>query len=81
MRRHSEKPELVYDLIELSFLGPRLELFARRRRQGWDAWGDQVSDAYQMRFYGTDGARAWDAELARCLAGDAENSGTPVAPG
>ncbi len=44
-REHSRKPDEQYDLIEGCSWGPRLELFARGPRAGWDVWGDQ-SDAY-----------------------------------
>ena len=38
--RHSEKPEIFYELIERYFPNlPKIELNARRRRAGWDAWG------------------------------------------
>jgi N6-adenosine-specific RNA methylase IME4 len=42
--RHSEKPEEVQDRIEALWPNatPRLELFARRRRAGWAAWGNQA---------------------------------------
>lgn len=38
---HSEKPEAARALLSDLFpgLGPRIELFARRRVKGWDAWG------------------------------------------
>ena len=39
---HSRKPEESYKLIETVSPGPRLEMFARRRRRGWDCWGDEV---------------------------------------
>lgn len=40
--RHSEKPALVYELIERMYPGlPRLELFAREAREGWAAWGNE----------------------------------------
>ena len=38
--RHSEKPAEVYTRIERLVSGPYLELFARGRRAGWDAWGN-----------------------------------------
>lgn len=40
---HSEKPAFVRDMI-VSVSGdlPRIELFARQRIEGWDAWGDEV---------------------------------------
>jgi N6-adenosine-specific RNA methylase IME4 len=42
-RGHSEKPEELYTIIESMFPDlPRVELFARRRRPGWDAWGNQL---------------------------------------
>lgn len=40
--RHSEKPEFFFKLVEQVSPGPYLEMFARRRRPGWDAWGDEV---------------------------------------
>lgn len=40
-REHSRKPEAIYDLIEACSPAPRLELFARHRRPGWDQWGDE----------------------------------------
>jgi N6-adenosine-specific RNA methylase IME4 len=40
---HSRKPEAVYDLIERMYPhGPRLELFARQARAGWDRWGAEA---------------------------------------
>ena len=40
--RHSEKPEAAYKIIERVCGGPRLELFARRPREGWTVWGNEV---------------------------------------
>jgi hypothetical protein len=41
--RHSEKPEALYELIERMYpQASKLELFARRRRPGWAAWGNEV---------------------------------------
>lgn len=39
---HSVKPENSYALIEAVSPGPRLEMFARSQRPGWDAWGNEV---------------------------------------
>jgi N6-adenosine-specific RNA methylase IME4 len=39
---HSVKPEQAYQLIEASSPPPRLEMFARRPREGWAVWGDEV---------------------------------------
>jgi N6-adenosine-specific RNA methylase IME4 len=38
-REHSRKPDEAYARIEALCEGPYLEMFARRRRDGWDAWG------------------------------------------
>jgi N6-adenosine-specific RNA methylase IME4 len=40
--KHSKKPEFFQDLIEEQSDGPRVELFARRPRDGWDVWGNEV---------------------------------------
>ena len=42
VREHSRKPEEAYERAEAYVEGPRLDLFARQRRPGWDAWGDQL---------------------------------------
>jgi N6-adenosine-specific RNA methylase IME4/ParB-like chromosome segregation protein Spo0J len=40
---HSEKPPVVYEIIERMYpLASRVELFARQRRDGWAAWGNQL---------------------------------------
>jgi N6-adenosine-specific RNA methylase IME4 len=39
--KHSEKPDAFLDVVEEVSPGPYLELFARRARIGWDAWGDE----------------------------------------
>lgn len=41
-REHSRKPDELYDIIESCSPGPYLELFARRRRNGWTSIGDEV---------------------------------------
>lgn len=40
--RHSAKPQEFYDLVERVSPSPRLEMFARSPRRGWDSWGDEV---------------------------------------
>jgi len=42
LQGHSHKPEEQYALIERVSPGPYLELFARRRQPGWDAWGNEI---------------------------------------
>ena len=43
-REHSRKPDEIYPVIEACSPGPRLELFARGSRPGWEAWGDQAAE-------------------------------------
>jgi N6-adenosine-specific RNA methylase IME4 len=44
-REHSRKPDEAADALERLF-GPvsRIELFARRRRPGWEAWGNELPE-------------------------------------
>jgi N6-adenosine-specific RNA methylase IME4 len=46
-REHSRKPDFIRDEICALFEGPRIELFARSRHPGFDAWGDEV-DKFQV---------------------------------
>lgn len=52
VRQHSRKPDQLYGLIEeialKHNLGPKIELFARQRREGWDAYGNQIAPGVQM---------------------------------
>ena len=42
-REHSRKPDAAYEMIERMYPElPKIELFARVRRDGWDAWGNEV---------------------------------------
>ena len=41
--RHSEKPAEFFALVESVSPGPRLEMFARRKRPGWQSWGNEVA--------------------------------------
>ena len=52
---HSKKPKDYYSIIEKMVEPPRLELFAREKREGWDAWGNQVPPHCQ-KLLATDGA-------------------------
>lgn len=40
--RHSQKPEEFQDMVEETSHYPYLELFARRKRENWDVWGNEV---------------------------------------
>ena len=46
--KHSEKPKEAYTKIERLFGDlPRIELFARHKRQGWDVWGNEAPTEQQ----------------------------------
>jgi len=44
---HSSKPAYFYTLIESLNLNPKIELFARNRREGWDVWGNEAPNHTQ----------------------------------
>ncbi len=48
-QEHSKKPEELQALIEACSPAPRLELFARKRLDGWTSWGDEVDSYGQTR--------------------------------
>jgi len=42
-KKHSEKPEVFYEIIETLYpTGKKIELFARKERKGWDSWGNEI---------------------------------------
>ena len=47
---HSKKPPLVREQI-INLVGdlPRIELFARRKVEGWDCWGNEVESDIDLR--------------------------------
>jgi hypothetical protein len=50
---HSEKPQEFYDLIARVTYGKRIDMFARQKRPGFEAWGNEVDklccEAYDFR--------------------------------
>lgn len=46
-REHSRKPDEIIPIIEACSMGPRIELFARGDREGWDMWGNQATADYE----------------------------------
>lgn len=40
--KHSQKPDEARRRIERLIAGPYLELFAREKADGWDAWGNEI---------------------------------------
>jgi N6-adenosine-specific RNA methylase IME4 len=49
--RHSEKWDETYTYIEGISPAPRLEMFARRKRNGWDVWGNEVESDINIETY------------------------------
>ena len=47
---HSRKPGDVTNHIERVSPGPRLEMFARSPRQGWDVWGNET-EKYELPLF------------------------------
>ena len=45
---HSAKPAEMREMIEAVSHTPRLELFARSRAPGWDAWGNEVQSDIRL---------------------------------
>ena len=41
-KRHSEKPAEAYAMIAERCDGPRIDIFARQRRPGFEPWGNEV---------------------------------------
>lgn len=43
VQRHSQKPEIAYNIIERLYPDTsKIELYARKHRAGWDCWGNEV---------------------------------------
>src|SRR3990167_1569189 len=56
LREHSRKPDETYGRIQRLFGDiPRIELFARNRRQGWDVWGNEAPNFTQLSLPSADG--------------------------
>lgn len=47
VKKHSQKPECAYRMLEDMFRQTeKIELFARKARNQWDCWGNEVSALY-----------------------------------
>jgi N6-adenosine-specific RNA methylase IME4 len=42
VREHSRKPDRLYEIIEQTSPGAKLEMFAREPREGWQTWGAEA---------------------------------------
>jgi hypothetical protein len=52
--RHSQKPEAFQTMVESVSPGPYLEMFARRKREGWAAWGNEITSDLKMQNIGAE---------------------------
>lgn len=49
VKRHSQKPEIAYQIIERLYPNTnKLELFARNKREDWDVWGNEVESDIEL---------------------------------
>ena len=49
VRQHSRKPDDQYRKIEALYPDMKyLELFARKKREGWDAWGNEINSDVEI---------------------------------
>lgn len=49
---HSTKPTLFYTTLKGRTLEPRIDIFARKRHEGFEAWGDEVEKELQTSIKG-----------------------------
>lgn len=57
-RGHSVKPDEQYEKIERVYPNKRyLELFARRKREGWDSWGNEIESDIVLNGQTTNGSK------------------------
>lgn len=42
---HSKKPDEFMEMVEQRSHGPYLEIFARRERENWTSWGNEIATA------------------------------------
>jgi N6-adenosine-specific RNA methylase IME4 len=47
--KHSKKPDVfAHRIVELFGDRPRVELFARDQKKGWDSWGNEIENSIQL---------------------------------
>jgi N6-adenosine-specific RNA methylase IME4 len=49
VKEHSQKPEISYRIIERLYPdAKKIELYCRRKRQGWSAWGNEIETDIEL---------------------------------
>ena len=49
VREHSRKPDEFYDLVREVSPGPRIDVFSREKREGFDQWGNEEDEFQQSQ--------------------------------
>lgn len=50
VKRHSEKPEVSYQIIERLYpTATKIEMFCRKKRFGWTAWGNEIEGDIELQ--------------------------------
>ncbi len=49
---HSRKPNIVYEVLKNNTQEPRIDIFARKRHEGFDAYGNEVENTLQLTLRG-----------------------------
>ena len=45
---HSAKPDAFFEIVEAMHDGPYVELFSRRKRPGWNCYGNEIGSALEV---------------------------------
>lgn len=46
--KHSRKPDIFYQILKDNTLEPRIDIFAREKHDGFDAWGNEVESDIEL---------------------------------
>jgi len=49
-KKHSQKPPEIIEIVERMSEEPRIELFARVTRDGWDCWGNEIASSIKIGY-------------------------------
>ena len=52
---HSIKPDVFYTELERKLPSPMIDIFARREREGWDVFGNEVNNSIDLERYRSNG--------------------------
>lgn len=49
VKKHSQKPKIAYEIIDRLYPNVcKLEMYARKKENGWDVWGNEVESDIQL---------------------------------